>query len=406
LGDFKGYTEAGNLVLQGENIYRNPKINTWPPFFSLLCVPLALADQLNPYLIRFIWLSGSIVAMYFVMQLTIQLVIKRKLTIYSLKKDILINTNALSIMHPVILIPLLIIVRFILENLANIQINIFMLLFALLSLYYFIQKKAILAALFLAFSISIKVYTIFLLLYFIFKREYKVVGYGLLFLIIFGLSPILVFGAENTVDYYRTWYNMSLVPFASAGHKNQSYFAMMHRVLMDEPSGSGQFLSRDVPGLIPDLKQLKMVAYGIVAIIALFIAYAFRKKLEQRDSLQSLIEYVFVLNIIPILSPLAWKAYFIFLFPSYFLNVLFIFHASSTLSKQAAGLLKISFYCSVILTVFSSELFVGKHFSDVLESFSIITIGSALAALNLYLIYMNKDKFKTDILEKNNSTIY
>ena len=77
---------------------------------------------------------------------------------------------------------------------------------------------------------------------------------------------------------------------------------------MVEPSGPGQF-SGENQRLVTDLQQLKIISYGIIAIIAFFVGFTFRKKLEQRDSLHSLIEYAFILNIIPVLSPLAWKFY-------------------------------------------------------------------------------------------------
>ena len=60
LGDFRGYVLVGNFVLDKVNIYTDAKINTWPPFFSIVSVPIALPDNFNRYLVRFLWLSGSL----------------------------------------------------------------------------------------------------------------------------------------------------------------------------------------------------------------------------------------------------------------------------------------------------------------------------------------------------------
>jgi hypothetical protein len=144
----------------------------------------------------------------------------------------------------------------------------------------------------------------------------------------------------------------------------------------------------------------------LAALVGIFIAYMFRRKLEKRDRLKPFIEYALIMNIIPMLSPLAWKAYFIFLWPSFFLNYLFIYHSSNSMGKYSSVLLKVFFYLSIVLTVFSSELFVGSYFSDVLESFSSITIGSALAGINLFIIYISYYKFKVNIPASNNSITY
>ena len=44
-GDFVGYINAGNNVLNGVDIYGD-YLNTWPPLFSIFSVPLALLDNL------------------------------------------------------------------------------------------------------------------------------------------------------------------------------------------------------------------------------------------------------------------------------------------------------------------------------------------------------------------------
>ena len=54
-GDFIGYLNAGNAVLDGKNIYLD-QYNTWPPFFSIFSVILAFFDNLSCVFIKFIWL--------------------------------------------------------------------------------------------------------------------------------------------------------------------------------------------------------------------------------------------------------------------------------------------------------------------------------------------------------------
>ena len=77
-GDFIGYVAAGQSVLSGKNIYLD-YLNTWPPFFSIVAVPLALVTSVAPYLLRLFWLLGSLAAFYVCMRLSVRLFLKRKL---------------------------------------------------------------------------------------------------------------------------------------------------------------------------------------------------------------------------------------------------------------------------------------------------------------------------------------
>ena len=404
-GDFRIYVDAGNLVLNGDNIYTDPLLNTWPPFFSVVSVPIAIFDNFNKYLVRFFWLTGILIAMFQIMNYSTKLSLKRTLSLFPLKSGITITEDKISLLHWAVLVPLIIILRYLIANLSYIQINVFMLFFATFSIYLFSKSKDTLAALVLAFSISIKIYTIFLLFYFIIKREYKIAAYTILFCILFGMVPFLVFGVERATEYYSSWYNIILSPFASVGHKNQSFLSMMRSILIHESPGLGGMpLNKAIYLNLFNLtiEQVKIVSYAVVAIAGSFVLYIFRRKLDKRNSLKSFIEYAFILNIIPLLSPLAWKAYFIFLFPSYFLNYLFLFQYKNNLGKSLNIYFKVSYYVSILLTVFSSELFIGNYFSDVLEVFSVITIGSILIAVNLIIIYLNFDMYNKNL---NSDTI-
>ncbi len=406
-GDFIGYVLVGNLILNGENIYSDPVINTWPPFFSIVSVPIALMDNFNNNLVRFLWLLLSVLAIYNITGIFSRMSINRRLKALPLRAKEKITKHNINISHWAILIPTLLIFRYILDNLANIQINIFILLFMSYSLWLFSKGKDLAAALILAFSISIKIYPIFLLLYFVAKREHKIAIFTSVFTILFGIIPFLVFGYEQTLDYYAFWYNQNVVPFASAGHKNQSYFSMMRSLLTKDMillnNASKKEISIGAANL--SIEQVKLVSYGLLACAASVVIYLFRNKLIKKDSLKSFLEYAFILTIIPVLSPLSWKAYFIFLFPAYFLNYLFIFQFRNSLKASLNCFLRIIFFSSVLLTVFSSEMFVGAYFSDILEAFSCITIGSMLIALNILLFFLHYEKFdkklKSDRAEQN-----
>src|SRR5437773_643156 len=75
-GDFAGYLTVGELALAGQHVYRAapPGINTWPPFFSLLCVPLALLARPTPYLARGCWIAINFALLWVILRMLTQLV--------------------------------------------------------------------------------------------------------------------------------------------------------------------------------------------------------------------------------------------------------------------------------------------------------------------------------------------
>ncbi len=396
-GDFKGYLLVGDLAMAGENIYE-PKLNTWPPFFSIASVPLSIIrNMISIYGIHFIWLSGLIFSMYKTIGYTTKMTLGRTLVLRPLNLDFDTSNKDISITHALVLIPLLIVLRYILENMLNIQINIFLLLMAMYSLYLFEQKKYGLAGLILGFSIALKVITVFLLLYFLVKREFKLVSYTLITVIVCWLTPFLVFGVDTASDYYNHWYSDQLVPFAHVAHKNQSYFGLVRALLTHESPGLKGTLKEAIYINFADLsiEWVKIIAYSLVAVAGSGVVYLFRRKLENTVTLKRFIEYSLLLTIIPMLSPISWKAYYIFLWSAYFLNYLFLFRLENNLPTTRVNFLKLNYYISILLVIFSSEIFLGKRLSDVMETYYCIVWGSILLAVNLILIYTSFDKFNT-----------
>lgn len=396
-GDFIGYVQAGDLVLSGGFIYDDP-LNTWPPLFSILCVPLALIDGISSQLVRFIWLLGNIVAMIFVVSESLKLLFQRSLDFKSLlpwkKEDAYSeNKSTIKIIEPIVVIPLVIILRYMMDNMANIQINIYILLMALLAINSFINRKYILLGILLGLSISIKVYPIFLLLYFIYKREWIPVVWSVLFLFVFNLLPLIIFGIEQGLHYFYIWAT-EVAPHAfGANHKNQSVFGMLLRYLTDEHTHS--LVHVNVLDLTPSL--VKKITYTSIALAAVIPAWLFRNKLSNRSYLRPIIEYTFILTAIPILSPVAWKAYFIFLYVGYLLLYYLLYRVDNSLSNKKMVWLRGGFYLSIFCTILTTEAIWGRSISKYFfEMHSFITLGTILMLILLLIIYNDADHFEVD----------
>jgi len=165
-GDFIGYIRAGRLTLDGAFIYKD-FLNTWPPFFSVFCVPLAWLDQINGVALRGAWTVFMLLTLFWSIRIMTRWLIGKTVAWPFQNK----NENSIAFTNPIVLFPFLIMFRFVLDNQSNLQINILLLWMCLLAIDWMIKDELPAAASILALAISIKVYPIFLLFYFGFKKQ-------------------------------------------------------------------------------------------------------------------------------------------------------------------------------------------------------------------------------------------
>lgn len=370
-GDFVGYVNAGHNVVKGLNIYGD-YLNTWPPLFSIFSVPLAIADALSPVFIRALWLLFMLVAMFHIMAMTIKQVLQLQL-------GLPFNQQAeLRFDSAIVIVPVLLIFRYLLDNMANIQINIFMLWMAMYSFELYSKGKFNQAAFWLALSISLKVYTIFILAFYAYRMSFRMFTFTCLWITGLNLICIPVFGIEQSIQYFHQFLSERAGPFAMALHKNQSLFALLRGLLHHESRGLGIYIN------LVDLsiETIRWISYALVAICGLSIAYLFKLKKTPEIS-----QFYFVLGATPILSPLAWKAYFIFVWPSLFLVTYHLWFANNR--QRPMNLLNRMLMLFFILTfIISTEGIIGEKWSDIAEIFGCITLGNLVL---LVLHYRTKD---------------
>ncbi len=384
-GDFIGYLNAGNLVLQGDNIYSD-YLNTWPPFFSVFSVPLALFYQLSPFSVRLMWLLGSWFALFVTMRMTVSLFLKRKLLLPFQKTR---QKEDMSFSNPMVLVPFLLCVRFLMDNAGFLQINLFILALTFGSVFLYHREKQVWAAMLLGFSIALKVFPIFVLLYFIYKGAYKLSAVAIGVVVLCCASTVLVFGWEEALAYHHAWVQNSVIPFPATSQMNQSLMAAFGRFLSDGSTGIGYTIN--IANL--DTSLIKKIYYGSVIILAVYPLYLFRKRLAPTDiSLSQSIQWALLFCALPLLSPVAWKPYFVFLWVPLFC-IYFLLH-SNMKWKWPHGKFwaKVLYYTSLPCLILSSELFTGVYFSDVLEVWNIITIGTILLLSSVFVVYLSADK--------------
>lgn len=378
-GDFVGYVYVGEEVLNGRYIYSDMRV-TWPPLFALFSAPIALGERLlGPFGVRFVWLLLCLVSLYYVTKITVRILFNQNFSIQA--KDGIAPHNLL------IFIPFLLMMKFTLDNISNVQINVFILLASLYSIQLFKEKKEMWSALLLALTISLKVYTIFFLLYFIFKREHSYVLKTILAILFLNALCFVVWGWDLTFEFYRKWIEM--VGYTDIpNHKNQSVFGMFYRYFtFEDPSHNLTMEIFNWPA-----EFVHKLTYFFVVLVATYPMYLLRNKIQNRNGLKATLEYSLIFTVIPLLSIMSWKAYFIFLWMPMFLVYHILYHSENNLEEKALQRLKIAYVVACILLIVSSEIFTGKRLSDYLEAYSVITIGTSMIAGILIYLNVNSNK--------------
>lgn len=381
-GDFVHYIEAGERVLRGADIYAGAgpdAVNTWPPFFAVVCVPFALLARASVYLARGVWLAVNGVLVYAMLRMTVELVYRRPLTMRARDG---VSVASLAFLGPVVLAS-----RFLLGNFDRLQINLLILFGCLLGCRWLARGRPGAGGAAIGVAAAIKVLPVFFVPYFLLKRWWTALAGIVAGGVIATAAPILVFGVSRWVEYVRFWLRLAAGGWP-VRKGNQSVYAMVdrlytHGALYWTPAAK-RFKASDDP-------MVTVLVYGALLVIGALFVVAARRGGRSPQSPAAVVEYAIVLALCVLFSPLAWKHYFVFLLLGYAVlwRAAFVpdpppppdvpWGLDATERRRVAVLLAASF----ALTTLSVRGVIGKTLSLHLETLSVVTIGAlvALAAL-------------------------
>ena len=366
-GDFAGYLLVGRAVLDGADIYRAtpPGINTWPPFFSLICVPLALIAKVSVYLATSLWLLLNFACVIVVLGLVARVIHDRRMTLGLQGKPELSITSAL------LLVPLLLTSTYLFNNFEHVQINVILLALTFGGLYLMQEGRTWPGAIALGLAAAMKVMPVVILPYLAFRRQWRAFIAASAATALFSLSPILVFGWGRFWQYVASWRRV-LGWGWGVGAYNQSLYAMWDRLI-------GHHVYPFAPGdnynLVKSGNPLVPVAFGLTLLLIGAITLRQFSRSAPASKLTTAAEWSAMLILTTLWGPVAWKLYFVVLLvPN---ALLFAVWRRNPQARRTIGLF---LFGSAFLALFTGHDLVGAALSAQLELGSIATI-SVLVAL-------------------------
>lgn len=366
-GDFAGYVLVGDLVLSGQDIYRDapPGLNTWPPFFSLLCVPLALLARLAPYCARGVWLGLNFALLWVALKNLVRLVYHTELRFWS-------APGGWSLAAPEVSVPLLLSYRFILGNFDHLQVNIVIFTCAVVGLAWHARGRDLRGGALLGLAAALKVMPALFVPYFVYRGRLRIAAAAAAATAGFSLSPILLYGWPRFIDYVGAW-REALAAGWGVGKMNQSVYAMLDRFV-----GHGiRPWDMRILDVLPSSGRPLVQVLLIVMLVGVTGAacWLFRGR-QAADSPASLAEYSVVFIVSALFGSVAWKAYLVVLLCPCMLLVALVRcgHLKARERGGVVGALAVYFALSGLTT----PGLVGKQLAGALEMLSVTTVATLI----------------------------
>lgn len=299
--DFTTYYLSARALIEGTNPYQNSSIfpYIYPLSFAFFITPLALFSHETASVI---WFLLSILALFGAGKL-----------IYLLlnQEGYKIDKNKLPILTLILLVVLITPVQ---NNLLNGQVNIVLLFLCAAFFYYLSLKKIIVASIFLAMGISIKLVPGLLIILLIFRKQYKAVFLTLLLTVLFLLIPVL-FTGKQIYTYYNYYISNFILFQLKHQHSNELYFNLS-----------------DV------LRHLFYINVSLARALSFLIGAGFiviaelGKDKKDKNRIKEFLVFSIYLLVLLLLSPTSQKHYLVYMFPAVSIGVVFLIYHRKVLS--------------------------------------------------------------------------
>jgi len=277
--------------------------------------------------------------------------------------------------------------RFIINNFEHLQSDMFILLSMVGGLYFFLNGKDKLSALYLAIGAAIKVTPLFILFYFLWKRQWKIFSLGIFIFISLNLLPDLFFNKKGDSTYIGEWLplvteklvpsgndNKSELSWSPNSRMNQSISATLYRYLVHEKVStySDNYVYVNIFSLNP--KSAKKIIITVVLVMGLGFAWVSRRRIFSRSDDRYIVEYALALVLILLASPVSSKPHFATMIVGHGVIIAAVYRGF--LDKNYLSSLIFAFLLSTLVVDGFVGKFIGRNFEALGNvTFHAVTVG-------------------------------
>lgn len=293
--------------------------------------------------------------------------------------------------------------RPIISDIQHGNLNIFMMIWLALMWAFYLRRADILAGIFLAAAIVTKITPALALVYFIYKRNWRLCGAALVGLaILVLLVPGLILGFENNWELLQTWFDMLVRPFAIEGYAtlelpNQSLYGVVLRLLSNADAIEIQHMPAEQMIAVgmeemarPESKAWRMLRTAISLFVVAILAWACRQKGTSRSSPMRFLEFAAILIAMLLLSERTWKHHATTL-PLVYLG---LWYAVACLqwTDRFRAVLAGGLFAQLVLLSLLGEGLVGDDLADRLLDGGFFCWGLLLCFIEILLILRNQPR--------------
>jgi hypothetical protein len=310
--DFTVYQEAGRAALNGGDIYNAPNPRGWLFMYLPVCAaamaPFAL---LSVFWASLIWYLLSVAAVAHAVWISVKLA-RRFWPEHKIPDHWLCAIVFLLVLWPTM------------SGLARGQASLFISYFAIVSVWFYMQRKEWLAGLCLAGSIVLKVFPVLFLFYFIVKRRWLMAAATCVWLFVLVIAaPSAVFGIRGNYELLRQWVTTVAMP---ANNPDQAAQNARYKDMIDPRIAYNQSVQaatirclagRNQASAVPSFEPVaRYVALGINLCLCIATALACWRGTAEAEKRRTVLQLSCVAMVMLFLAPVAWvHNYSLFILP-------------------------------------------------------------------------------------------
>lgn len=373
-GDFDIYISASKNYLAKASIYtphQGIEEFKYLPFFALLFSPLAMCNKVFSL---YLWGILNIALLYCMFYLLYKL----KQISFNRFRDFFIIFCLFALTG-----------RYIFSNIKVGQVNILLSSLLVLTIYFEIKKKPFLASIPLALSLTIKLFPLLFLVYFVLRRRFKIVFFTFFLTLIFLLLPSVYSGFSLNLKYLQEWFDLIKSTPANMLYSVKNYSLLSFF--------SWFFVVRHEPYFILDYRYITKglppeVYYAWLASCFLLFGSFFYDSLSKKNTENKVayLDYSSLFVCMLLFNPLTYLNALVFLIIPCFFVLRALFY--SVLSKRQIVLIG----CFVVVSFIFSMAYNKIFFADIEQFYQSLKFRFPMwAILSIYLsLWLVKATFK------------